>query len=75
MRSISNLSQSYKRVMNALAKYPMPILSAQQAKFLEGVGDVIANKFDEMVNARQKEFEDGVFEIELLKNQLEKKEK
>ena len=28
MRSISNLSQSYKRVMNALAKYPMPILSA-----------------------------------------------
>ena len=55
--------------MNALAKYPMPILSAQQAKFLEGVGDVIATKFDEMVDARQKEFEDGVFEIELLKNQ------
>ena len=69
MRSLQNISQSYKRVINALAKYPMPIFSAQQAKFLEGVGDVIATKFDEMIEARQKEFEDGVFEIELLKNQ------
>ena len=69
MRSLQNISQSYKRVINALAKYPMPIFSAQQAKFLEGVGDVIATKFDEMIEARQKEFEDGLFEIELLKNQ------
>jgi hypothetical protein len=30
---------------------------------------VIANKFDEMIEARQKEYEDGLFEIELLKNQ------
>jgi len=33
------------------------------------VGDVIATKFDEMIDARQKEFEDGLFEVELLKNQ------
>ena len=69
MRSLQNISQSYKRVINALSKYPMPIFSAQQAKFLEGVGDVIATKFDEMIEARQKEYEDGVFEIELLRNQ------
>jgi hypothetical protein len=36
---------------------------------LEGVGDVIATKFDEMIEARQKEYEDALFEIELLRNQ------
>ena len=69
MRSLQNISQSYKRVIGALSKYPMPIFSAQQAKFLEGVGDVIATKFDEMIEARQKEYEDALFEIELLRNQ------
>ena len=56
-------------MIGALSKYPMPIFSAQQAKFLEGVGDVIATKFDEMIEARQKEYEDALFEIELLRNQ------
>jgi hypothetical protein len=69
LRSMQNLSQSYKRVINALGKYPLPIFSAQQAKFLEGVGDVIATKFDEMLTQRGKEFEDALFEIELLRNQ------
>lgn len=75
MRSLQNISQSYKRVINALSKYPMPIFSAQQAKFLEGVGDVIATKFDEMIEARQKEYEDALFEIELLRNQQVQKGK
>jgi hypothetical protein len=29
MRQLQNISQSYKRVINALGKYPMPIFSAQ----------------------------------------------
>jgi hypothetical protein len=33
------------------------------------VGEVIATKFGEMIEARQKEYEDGLFQIEILKAQ------
>lgn len=66
------MSRSYKTVLGALSKYPMPIFSGKQTTFLEGVGDCIAVKFNEMIQNRQKEFEDGLFQILLLKNQQTK---
>ena len=42
MRGMKNQAFCYKRVINALAKYPMPVLCVEQAQFLEGVGDTVA---------------------------------
>eukprot|EP00347_Sterkiella_histriomuscorum_P011553 403372017 len=69
MRGNSNFSLTYKRIIGALSKYPMPILCAQQTLLLEGVGDILGKRFSELIDARHKEFEDSAFEIELLKQQ------
>ena len=58
---MKNLSFCYKKVVAALAKYPMPILCVEQAQFLEGVGDTVAQRFSQMISEREKEFEDGLF--------------
>ena len=73
LRNMQNLSMSYKRVLGALSKYPLPIICGQQTLQLEGVGDMLASKFGEMIQEREKEFEDGQFQIELLKGQNNKK--
>ena len=39
----------------------MPILCVEQAQFLEGVGDTVAQRFSQMITDREKEFEDGLF--------------
>ena len=69
LRQISNLSLSYKRIISALSKYPLPILCGEQTLQLEGVGNVLATRFNDMIQARKKQYEDGVFQIELLKQQ------
>lgn len=61
MRGMKNQAFCYKRVINALAKYPMPVLCLEQAQFLEGVGDTVAQRFAQMIAEREKEFEDGLF--------------
>ena len=61
MRGMKNQAFCYKRVINALAKYPMPVLCVEQAQFLEGVGDTVAQRFAQMIGEREKEFEDGLF--------------
>ena len=61
MRGLKNQAFCYKRVLNALAKYPMPVLCVEQAQFLEGVGDTVAQRFAQMITEREKEFEDGLF--------------
>ncbi len=45
MRGMKNQAFCYKRVINALSKYPMPVLCVEQAQFLEGVGDTVAQRF------------------------------
>lgn len=45
----------------ALTKYPLPILCTEQATFLEGVGDTVAQRFQQMIVDREKEYEDGLF--------------
>lgn len=60
--------------MIALSRYPMPILCAQQCQFLEGVGDTVAHKFTQMIQEREKEFEDGLFFGGLGKDQKNKME-
>jgi len=60
-RGMKNMSMCYKRVIMALGKYPMPILCAEQAKTLEGVGDQVAMKFQDLITEREKQFEDQVF--------------
>jgi len=44
-KGLQNQSFCYKRVILALSKYPMPILCVEQAQFLEGVGDTVAQRF------------------------------
>ena len=61
MRGMKNQAFCYKRVINALSKYPMPVLCVEQAQFLEGVGDTVAQRFAQMIQEREKEFEDGLF--------------
>ena len=58
---MKNQCWCYKRVINALSKYPMPIMCVEQAQFLEGVGDTVAQRFSQMITEREKEFEDGLF--------------
>ena len=60
-KGMKNQSFCYKRVISALSKYPMPILCVEQAQFLEGVGDTVAQRFSQMITEREKEFEDGLF--------------
>ena len=66
---MKNQSFCYKRVITALSKYPMPILCVEQAQFLEGVGDTVAQRFSQMIAEREKEFEDGLFFGALAKEQ------
>lgn len=68
-KGMKNQSFCYKRVICALAKYPMPILCVEQAQFLEGVGDTVAQRFSQMIAEREKEFEDGLFFGALAKEQ------
>ena len=60
-KNLRNQSFCYKRVVIALSKYPMPLLCAQQCQYLEGVGDIVAHKFTQMIQDREKEYEDGLF--------------
>jgi len=39
----------------------MPILIVDQAQFLEGVGDTVAQRFHTMIGEREKEYEDALF--------------
>lgn len=39
----------------------MPVLCVEQAQFLEGVGDTVAQRFAQILTDREKEFEDGLF--------------
>jgi len=39
----------------------MPVLCLEQAQFLEGVGDTVAQRWAQMITEREKEFEDGLF--------------
>ena len=66
---MKNQAFCYKRVIAALSKYPMPILCVEQAQFLEGVGDTVAQRFSQMIAEREKEFEDGLFFGALAKEQ------
>jgi ERCC4-type nuclease len=51
----SNLSLIYKKVAHSIQKYPMPLLTASQAMLLEGVGETISKKFEEiMLSYREK---------------------
>ena len=73
MRGLKNQAFCYKRVLNALSKYPMPVLCLEQAQFLEGVGDTVAIKFQEMIDAREKEFEDLLFQKTLIEHEAPEK--
>ena len=74
-KNLRNQSFCYKRVLLALAKYPMPILCGQQCQFLEGVGDTVAHKFVQMIQDREKEYEDGLFFGGIAQDQKRKKDK
>jgi hypothetical protein len=54
MRGMKNQAFCYKRVINALGKYPMPVLCVEQAQFLEGVGDTVAQRFAQIIGDREK---------------------
>lgn len=53
----------------------MPILCAQQCQFLEGVGDTVAHKFVQMIQDREKEYEDGLFFGGLALDQKKKRQR
>lgn len=49
----------------------MPVLCVEQAGFLEGVGDTVQQRFQDILQEREKEFEDGLFFGALATDQFE----
>lgn len=53
----NNLSLIYKKVAHSVQKYPMPILTASQSMLLEGVGETISKKFEEIIFSYREKIE------------------
>lgn len=55
-RGMKNQSSCHKKVVEALQKYPMPVLCREQAQQLQGIGDMLVNVFCDEMARREEDF-------------------
>ncbi|KAL4439168.1 hypothetical protein ABPG74_008943 [Tetrahymena malaccensis] len=56
MRRAANTNFTYSKIIKSLQKYPLPILSRQQALQLENVGEKMANLIYSLIKSHYKDF-------------------
>ncbi|EAS02369.2 ERCC4 domain protein (macronuclear) [Tetrahymena thermophila SB210] len=56
MRRATNMNFTYSKIIKSLQKYPLPILSRQQALQLENVGEKMANLIYSLIKSHYKDY-------------------
>ncbi|KAL4489374.1 hypothetical protein ABPG72_002670 [Tetrahymena utriculariae] len=56
MRRAANMNFTYSKIIKSLQKYPLPILSRQQALQLENVGEKMANLIYSLIKSHYKDY-------------------